>query len=253
MTTATPPAVATVAAAPPMTEKHQRLCVWAGLAFVPCFGFAFLLMGWVPPHSAALSAADIANSFQDHRTTIRIGLYILTAVSPLLAFFGAALTHQCRRLVGSSPLVWVQAISAAAILFEFIVPQMVWQTAVFRADRDPATVQMLNDQAWLLYLGVVGTVMAQLVILAICILQDPRADPLLPRWSAYLCLWVAVCVSTGSLIVFVHTGPIAWDGLISWWVVVIAFFVWIATLSALMIRASHRVEHEIHQSSAVAA
>ncbi|TAM67187.1 hypothetical protein [Mycobacterium sp.] len=238
-------ATVAIAGTSAMIEKHQRLCVWAGLAFVPVFGAVFIFMGWLPPPSPNLGAAEIGQIFGEDRTRIRIGMYLLTFVAPLLAFFGAALTHQCRMIVGNSPLVWVQALSAAVLMLEFLIPQMVWQTALFRTGRAPEMVQMLNDQAWLLYLGVVGTVMVQLIVLAICIFHDPRTEPLIPRWAAYLCLWVTLGVSAGGLIVFAHTGPIAWNGIISWWIVVISFFVWIASMSTLMIRASHRVEGEL--------
>lgn len=165
-----------VARPPTMIEKHQRLCVWVGLAFVPVFGAVFILMGWLPPPSPNLNANEIARIFGEDRNRIRIGMYMLTFVAPLLAFFGAALTHQCRMLVGNSPLVWVQALCAAVLMLEFLIPQMVWQTALFRTERAPETVQMLNDQAWLLYLGVVGTVMVQLIVLAICIFQTRAAN-----------------------------------------------------------------------------
>lgn len=237
-------ATTAVAVPAPMLEKHQRWCIWAGLAFIPLFGGAFLAMGWVPPPSPDLSAEEIAAIFEDDRRLIQVCMWVLTAAAPLLAFYSAAMAHQCRMIVGPSTMVMIQVICAACLVLEFIIPQMVWQTAVFRTGKSAETIQTLNDQAWLLYLGVVGTAMVQMVLFALCVLSDPREEPLVPRWSAYLNLWAAVGVLSGGLIVFAHTGPIAWDGVLSWWIVVSSFFVWILTTSIVMLRASRRVELE---------
>jgi len=227
-----------------MSEVHQRLCIWAGVAFVPLFAAAFLMMGWLPPPSPHMSASDVGQMFAEDRYRIRIGMYLLTSFTPLLCFYGAALTHLCLKLAGLTPLVWVQAICAACLIFEFIIPQQIWQVATYRAGRDDQTVQMLNDQAWFVYLGVAGTVMAQMIVLAICVLQDPRDAPLVPRWVAYLCSYLALGVVSGGLIVFTDTGPIAWDGAISWWLVATSFFAWVSVMTWAMLRASRRVEAE---------
>jgi hypothetical protein len=232
-----------------MLEKHQRLCVWAGAAFVPLFVIGFASTGWLPPPSAALSAEQIKAIFDEDGTRIRIAMWFLTGVAPLLAFFGAALVHQCRRIVGDSPLVTVQTVAVACLVVEFIIPQMVWQTALYRDGASAEKIQTLNDQAWMLYLGVPGTVMAQMIVLAICILQDRHETPLVPRWVAYLNLWLAFGVVSGGLIVFAHTGPISWNGILSWWLVAGSFFVWMATMSWAMLGASRRAESMLPQSA----
>lgn len=227
-----------------MLEKHQRLCIWAGAAFVPIFAVVFISIGWLPPPSPNMTAAETGEMFAEHSGRIRLGMWVLTTTAPLLCAYGAALTHLTRRVIGLSPLVWLQAICAACLIFEFIIPQQVWQVATFRAGRDNELVQMLNDQAWLVYLGVAGTVMVQMTALAVCILQDDRQVPLVPRWVAYANLSLVLGVVSGSLIVFAKTGPIAWNGAISWWLVAVSFFLWVVVMVTVMLRASHRLERE---------
>jgi len=236
-----------------MTEQQQRLCVWTGIGFAPLFLIGFgIVAGFIPPPSPGMSAAEVKQMFLDERDRIRVGIWIATAAAPLLAFYVAALTHQIRRIAGPhSPLASAQLIAGSCLILEFIFPQLVWQTAAYRAERDAATVQMLNDLAWLPYVGIVGTAISQMAIIAVVVLQDPRTDPLLPRWSAYLSVWAALGVASGSLCVFTQSGPLAWNGLLAWYLLCVAFFIWMVTMTWLMIRASRRVEATERQPAAM--
>jgi hypothetical protein len=216
-----------------MTEQQQRVCIWAGIGFAPVFliGFA-LVAGFIPPQSPGMTADEVAKMFSEERNRIRVGIWIATAAAPLLAFFVAALTHQIRRIAGSdSPLATAQTIAGSCLILEFLFPQLVWQTAAYRSERSPEMIQMLNDLAWLPYVGIVGTAMAQMAIVALVVFQDSRPEPVLPRWSAYLNIWAAVGVLPGSLVVFVHSGPLAWNGILAWYVLCISFFVWMVTMT----------------------
>jgi hypothetical protein len=48
----------------------------------------------------------------------------------------------------------------------------------------------------------------------------------------------------GSLCVFVQHGPLAWNGVIAFWLLAIAFFIWMVTMSLTMLRASRRAERD---------
>jgi hypothetical protein len=227
-----------------MIERHQRLCIWAGIGFAPVFAIGFALVaGFVPPPSPSMTADEVKQRFLEDRDRIRVGIWIATAAAPLLAFYVAALTHQLRRIAGAhSPLATAQLIAGSCLILEFLFPQLAWQTAAYRAGRSAESVQLLNDLAWLPYVGIVGTAIAQMVIIAVVVLQDRRAEPLLPRWSAYLSLWAALGVTSGSLVVFTKTGPLAWNGLLAWYLLCVAFFTWMVSMTVLMLRASRRVE-----------
>jgi hypothetical protein len=223
-----------------VTERQQRFCIWAGVGFAPLFFLGFALVAqFVPPPSPSKTAAEITRMFAEDRDRIRIGLWITTAASPLLAFYVAALTHQIRRISGpGSPIATAQSIAGCCIVLEFIFPLLVWQTAAYRGTRDPDLVLLLNDLAWLPFVGIVGTYIAQTVCIAYAVLTDEHAEPVLPRWTAYLNLWAALGVASGSLVVFTQEGPFAWNGILAWWVLVFAFFVWFVVMAWQMLRAS---------------
>jgi hypothetical protein len=227
-----------------MTERQQRLCVWGGITFAPVFliGFA-LVAGFVPPPSPGMSANDVAQMFADDRGRIRIGIWIACAAAPLLAFFVAALAHQIRQIAGSdSPLATAQLIAGSCLILEFLFPQLVWQTAAYRSGRSAEMMQMLNDLAWLPFVGIVGTAMVQMSIISVVVFGDHPRQPLLPRWCAYLNIWTALGVAPGSFVVFVHNGLLAWNGILAWWVLCVSFFVWMVAMTWLMLRASRIVE-----------
>jgi hypothetical protein len=227
-----------------VTEHHQRICIWAGIAFAPIFlvGFA-LVAGFIPPPSPGMTAQEVAYLFANERGRIRLGIWIATAAAPFLAFFVAALTHQIRRIAGpDSPLATAQLIAGSCLILEFLFPQLAWQTAAYRPERSAESIQLLNDLAWLPYVGIVGTAMAQMAIIAYVVLADRSPRPLLPRWSAYLSIWAALGVASGSLVVFVHSGPLAWNGFVAWYLLCVAFFAWMVAMTWLMLRASRVAE-----------
>jgi hypothetical protein len=190
-----------------------------------------------------MSADAVARMFAEGLGRIRTGIWIATAAAPFLAFFVAALTHQIRRIAGSdSPLATAQLIAGSCLILEFLFPQLVWQTAAYRSGRSTEIIQTLNDLAWLPYVGIVGTAMAQMAIIAIVVFQDRRPQPLLPRWSAYLNIWTALGVAPGSFVVFVHNGPLAWNGILAWWLLCVSFFAWMVAMTWLMLRASRIAE-----------
>jgi hypothetical protein len=199
-----------------------------------------------------MSADAVARMFAEGRGRIRTGIWIACAAAPFLAFFVAALTHQIRRIAGNdSPLATAQLIAGSCLILEFLFPQLVWQTAAYRSERSPETIQMLNDLAWLPYVGIVGTAMVQMAIIAIVVFQDRRAQPLLPRWCAYLNIWTALGVAPGSFVVFVRNGPVAWNGILAWWVLCVSFFVWMVAMTWLMLRASRIAERTETENAAV--
>jgi hypothetical protein len=71
----------------------------------------------------------------------------------------------------------------------------------------------------------------------VAILCDTGQEPIFPRWAGYLSLFAALAQVPALALVYTHTGPFAWDGLMSWWIPLSDFFVWIVAMMALSIRA----------------
>ncbi|BDB43986.1 hypothetical protein [Mycobacterium kiyosense] len=78
----------------------------------------------------------------------------------------------------------------------------------------------------------------------VAILIDRRPTPVFPRWLGYVNLWTAMIFCAGTFNVFFKRGPLAWNGLLAWWLPVVVFGVWLVLVSVYLIRAvqSHLAE-----------
>lgn len=221
--------------------RTQIWCARACYAFLVLFGIGWVaLAGFMPPPSPAAGAEEIAAEFRDNTDAIRVGMVISMFASALLLPWGGAVCTQLRRIEGANgPLLWAWIAAQACIVIEFIYPCAFWCVAAFRPE-DAERVQMFNDLGWLPFLGIVSTAMFQMVALAIATLRDTRAVPLFPRWFAYFQLWCAVGVSPAGGIYIFKTGPLAWNGVLAFWVPVTVAAVWLLVTTAMTVRAIKR-------------
>ena len=109
-------------------------------------------------------------------------------------------------------------------------------TASFRPERNPEITQALTDLAWIPFIMVFTTLMAQMVIVAAAVFLDPD-EAVFPRWIGYLSAWAAVLLLPAVLIPFFKTGPFAWHGIFQFWLAATLFFGWFAVMSYAMVRA----------------
>jgi hypothetical protein len=123
---------------------------------------------------------------------------------------------------------------------------MCWLIAAYRPDqRSPSDLVLLNDAGWLMFVAMVFGGPPWLGSTGLAILRDRGADPVFPRWSGYLTLWVLLLIVPGCLCVFFTAGPFAWNGLIAFWVVLSVFASWVLVMSKLLLDAvRHQVRHE---------
>jgi hypothetical protein len=226
-----------------MDTSVQKAAAWCGFAFAVVFCVGFLIAGFIPPPGPGLTATEVARVYAENHLRIRLGLLISTLGSALLALWVAAIGVQMRRIEGRhSVLAFAQMVAGACLILEFLFPLLVWQTAAYRNDRDPAIVQTLNDLGWLPFLGIACTAVLQGLVIGVLILRDKRKDPLFPRWGGYFNIWVVLMFAPASCVVLFHDGPLAWNGLISWWLALVTFFVWMVGLTWMLLRAIDRQE-----------
>ena len=209
-----------------MNRTNQLLCIHAGTAaFLILVGGAFLVAGWIPPPSPDQSNAEIAEIFRDSdNVRVAAAMFLFGG-----AFFVApcvAITAQMRRIEGRNHvLADLQIVSAAIGVLALQIPGALWLAISYRDGVDISVVTTLNDVAWFFLLGAVGSAVMQNLALAACILGSDGS--IYPRWIGYLNLWLVSGLLAGILIPFFKDGPFAWNGVIGFWVVATAFFVWV--------------------------
>ncbi len=230
-----------------MNPGVQRLCVWAGVAFTVLFAIGFWpVAGFMPPPSPSLSAEQLAALFAQHGTRIRIGLQLCMVAAALFFPFTAAMSIQIKRIEGNySPLAYTQLAAGTGSTLVFLFPVMNLQAAAYRIDRAPQTIQAISDMAWIPFVGLLCVPMVQNICLALAIFTDAGERPVFPRWAGYFNIWVGASYIPAVLLVFVHSGPEAWNGILVWYLGAAAFFSWILVMAVLLLRAIRRQHDQL--------
>jgi hypothetical protein len=211
-----------------MNRIIHKLCAWSGTICLITMAIGFVaLAGFIPTMSPGVSAQETAHFIVEHRDRIRWGLILCMFSACLLVPFAASMAIHMRRIEGRFPiLALIQFGSGTIFSLEFIYLLFFWQVATFRTDRSPELIQLLNDMAWIPFVGLTSTAFLQVACFGVAVLLDRRQRPLFPRWLGYYNLWVALMFTPGTFNVFFHSGPLAWNGIVAWYIPLAVFASW---------------------------
>lgn len=211
-----------------MNRTVHKCCAWSGTLCLVLMAIGFVLIaGFVPTRGPNHTAVETAQFFIDNRTRIRWGMILSMFSASLLMTYSVSMATHMRRIEGRFPaLAMIQFGLGAVFVLEFIYLMFFWQTATFRVDRAPELVQLLDDMAWIPFVGLTSTAVLQVGCFGIAILLDRRERPIFPRWLGYYNLWVALMFTPGTFNVFFQTGPLAWNGIIAWYMPLAVFATW---------------------------
>jgi hypothetical protein len=134
----------------------------------------------------------------------------------------------------------VQLVSGALVLVGVLVPVVLVAAAAFRPDRDPALTQLLNDVAFTMLLWAFMPATVEAAAVGFAVLADRSGSSVFPRWTGYFDIVVAAIYVLGAPTLFVTKGAFGWDGIMAFWLVFIAFALWVLASFATMLRAIGR-------------
>jgi hypothetical protein len=218
-----------------MERKNEIVAAGCGIVFMLGLLGGLLAAGFLPPPSPHGSAAAIARTYTAHTTRIRGGVIFASIACALLVPWYAVIAVHLRRIERAHRLLtYTFILAAAGGMMDFILPLLFMETAAFRP-ADAQFVQHLNDLGWICLVAGGPIFAVQAAVVAVAILQDQRQRPVFPRWSGYLSLWCVLLFEPGVFAVFFKTGPLAWRGVLSFWVPAAAFGVWIVALTVIVI------------------
>jgi hypothetical protein len=209
---------------------------------------AFLLFpGFVQPMSPTLSAEQVAAFYRDPENLPRIRYSMIVfnwfgvGLIPILAL----IVLQIRRMAHRTPIFSYAMIACAAGgPTIFLMADLFWLLAAFRPMRDPQLTAMFNDLAWVTFSTQVGFLIAQSVILALAIHLDRQEQPVFKRWVAHFNLFIAALLVPAAFAGAAMTGPIAWDGVLTFWVRNVAIGLWIVVMGVVLGQAIYRQRDE---------
>lgn len=225
-----------------------RLCTWAGLVYVVGELVSWVaIAGFVPPPRQDWSAEQVAGFFRAHEVGIRLGMEGVLAFALFYALLSLALARVMERIEGRRGLLsQIQLIGGVVTALITMGCALCWLTASLRAGtRAPGDIQLLNDLGWMVFDMTVMATVFQFVAFGVgCLMHDVRPTQLLPRWFGYFSFWVAFTFFSVYLMPSLRTGPFAWHGLITLYIALGAFFVWVILVVPIALRAITTVERE---------
>ena len=218
------------------TVRHSMAAQWVSLWMTPVVGVILLVAfvafpGFRPPMSPNMPAADVAAFFARHTAGTRLSMIIFDVCGIMLLPFFMLIVLQIKRMGTPSQVFaycYLSAVVSGATFFA--ISNLLWLLAAFRPERDPALIQLLNDLAWIIFTAPVGMLVGQCVSLALAIYLDARPRPVFPRWVAHLNVATAVVLVPAACAAVVTTGPLAWDGLVSFWLKIGAFSAYLVVM-----------------------
>ncbi len=213
-----------------------------GIIWVSAF---FLFPGFVHPMSPTMSADAVAAFYRDDTARIRYSMILFNWFGVGLIPTVILLAMQVRRMAHRTPILSYSLIACAGgPPCLFLIANMFWLLGAFRPERAPALTQVLNDLAWVTFTVLVPYLIAQCLLLALAIYWDRQDQPVFRPWVAHFNILVAVALAPAAFTALSFSGPIAWDGVLSFWVKNIAIAVWIAVMGLVLAQTIRRQRAE---------
>jgi hypothetical protein len=215
--------------------KAQWVSLWTGPAVGAVLLVALLAFpGFWPPMSPQLPAEQVAAFYAENTAWIRFSQVTFNLCGIMILPFFMVIVVQMKRMKTQSHVFaycYLTAVVSGATIFA--LSNIFFLVAAFRPDRSPELVMLLNDLAWIVFIAPVGMVLTQFVLLALAVYFDDGPDPVFPRWVGHYSLATGIAMIPAVGAAVFQTGPLAWDGLLAFWLrngafaafVVVMFFV----------------------------
>jgi len=203
----------------------------------------FLFPGFAHPMSPALTAAQVAGFYRDpaHLSLIRSSMILFNWFGVGLVPLLTLLVLQVKRMAHRTPILSYCLLGCAAGgPAVFLVADIFWLLAAFQPGRDPQLTLMFNDLAWMTFTTAVPFLIGQSLIIALAIYLDHPGRPVFRRWVAHFNLVIAAALVPAAFTGLALSGPMAWDGLLPFWLKNTAIAAWIAVMSVVLGRNIYR-------------
>jgi hypothetical protein len=224
----------------------ELILLWTLPATIIIWLAAFVLFpGFMPPMSPTMSANQVAAFYRDNAAAVRSSMIVFNWFGVCLVPILILIVMQIRRMAHRTPIfsyAMLGCVASGPALF--LIANVCWLLAAFRPERSPELTQLLNDFAWITFTILVPYLIGQSVILALAIYFDDQPNPIFKRWVAHFNLLIAAALVPAAFVGVSLTGPLAWDGVLSFWVKNIAIAVWIVVMGIVLGQAVYRERAE---------
>jgi hypothetical protein len=231
----------------PTDFKAWKVLGWMGPLFVVSFALLFgVLAGNLPPFPASAGPQAVWQHYADHRLSIMIGCAACLTFAACYIAWSVAVAKVMERIEGQGGM-WsqIERLGATITYAPPLVALVMWAGAAHEIHNiDPGTAHLLYWMGWFLVdLGYMVTSW-QIIGVSIVFIRDRREKKLVPDAVSWWG-WVTVASFFAvNAIPYVKTGPLAFDGVISFWIAFGCWFTWIGLMSYYILKAIDRLKAE---------
>ncbi|MGV0653494.1 hypothetical protein ABQE48_06405 [Mycolicibacterium thermoresistibile] len=219
--------------------KAQWVSLWTG----PAVGLVLLTAlvsfpGFWPPMSPLLSPDQVAAFYAENTAWIRFSQVTFNLCGIMVLPFFMVIVVQMKRMRTQSYVFaycYLTAVVSGATIFA--LSNIFFLVAAFRPDRSPELIQVLNDLAWIVFIAPIGMVLAQFILLALAVYFDAGPEPVFPRWVGHYSLATGLAMIPSAGAAVFQSGPLAWDGLLTFWLRNAAFAAFVVVMFFVLRRA----------------
>jgi hypothetical protein len=231
----------------PSDYKTWKVLAWTGPVFLAAF---FLLWGVlarnIPPFPPSATPDEVWQHYADLRLPIMIGMSVCLTMAAFYMSWSVAIARVMERIEGpGGVLSKLEMMGGTITCAPLMVACAIWLTAAHEIHNiDPGTAHLLYWMGWLLIDLAYFVTSLQIAAVSIVFMRDKREKKLVPDaviwwgWVTFASFFVV------SAIPFVTTGPLAFNGVISFWIAFFTWFFWIPSLSFFIIKAVDRIKAE---------
>lgn len=212
--------------------RTQLISLWTAPIFGTILLIAFIAFpGFFPPMSPDMTADQVAAFYRDNSAMIRFSMITFNLCGIMLLPLFMVIVVQMKRMATQSHVFaycyLTAAVSGATM---FALADIFYLAAAFRPDRNPDLVMLLNDMAWIIFIAPVGALVAMNLLLAAAIYFDAGPNPVFPRWVGHYAVATALAMAPAVGAAIFRTGPLAWDGAVSFWLRNASFALFVAVM-----------------------
>lgn len=221
--------------------RSQRALIWAAVVLANVYTLAFVyLMDFFPLPLPSAGAEEVLQFYTRHTLQFRFGVVLMVLSSAFYLLWTVVVAAQMTRIEKGFPL-WTLLMALASVLgtWAFAFPPLIWGTASFMVERNPEITLMLHQFGFLMLVAAGGFFMMQLVPIAVVSFSAGNTDKAsaFPRWLAWVTLWDGMLGPVGVMAFVFNRGPFAWNGVISFWLPLVLFTIWLVALIYCLLRA----------------
>jgi hypothetical protein len=231
----------------PTDYTTWKILAWTGPVFLAA---VFCLWGLVarnmPPFPASATPDEVKAHFLEFRLPLLIALSICVTMTAFYMSWSVAVARVMERIEGAGGVLSkLEMMGGTITCAPVMVTLAIWLTAAHEAQYlTPGIMHMLYWMGWLLFDLAYFVTSLQIAAISIVFMRDKRQKKLVPNAVSWWGWVTFASFFAVSAIPFVTTGPLAFNGVISFWIAFFTWFFWIPSLSYFIITAVGRIKAE---------